>query len=350
MARIRTIKPTWWTDEKLALLPRDIRSTFLGLISAMADDEGRSKGDPRLVKAAVWPLDDDLTVDVVAGHLETLAKAGRIVWYQVAGVWYVQIIHFRRHQYIQKPKASELPAPAAQDASATSPVDLLSSPNSGPVHVPDASGLDGMGMEGNGKGSGADARAREADPPAPDPAPPAVADATATPPAPPSPLSDRRVRRFCTVFYGDAEPERKRDITDQLLATLTTGARYRKGEYVRAGSLDRLGAKCWEILNDPPRDKDTAIVVLLKKLADVSRESPTEAAAANASASSADDAAQVAREVAAFKAEHPHDYAAIEARAAEKYPGDDPMRTQIRNAWMLSEIGARRRRRTTQPA
>jgi hypothetical protein len=36
-ARIRTIKPEFWNDEKLGKLPREVRLTFLGIISSMAD-------------------------------------------------------------------------------------------------------------------------------------------------------------------------------------------------------------------------------------------------------------------------------------------------------------------------
>lgn len=47
MARIRTIKPEFWSDEKLSPLAPIDRLTFLGLIS-MADDYGRVHDARRL--------------------------------------------------------------------------------------------------------------------------------------------------------------------------------------------------------------------------------------------------------------------------------------------------------------
>jgi hypothetical protein len=111
MARIRSIKPTFWTDEKLGLLPRDTRTCFLGLISAMADDHGRCVGNPRIVRGAVFPFDDDITAAHVVPMLEQLAAAGRIVRYQVNGDDYIQITHWTKHQKVDRPAPSLLPPP-----------------------------------------------------------------------------------------------------------------------------------------------------------------------------------------------------------------------------------------------
>src|SRR5687767_13896153 len=108
MARIRSIKPAFWTDETLAQLPREVRLTFIGLISH-ADDEGRLKADPRLLKAAIYPLDDDLTAADLCAHVARLEKAGRVRSYQVAGAACLVIPNFRKHQRINRPSPSDLP-------------------------------------------------------------------------------------------------------------------------------------------------------------------------------------------------------------------------------------------------
>ena len=136
MPRIRSLKHTFFSDERMARYPRDVRLTFIGLITH-ADDDGRLKGDPRLVKAEVWPLDDDIDAAVVSQHLSQLASGPdpRIDWYEVGGLRYIQVRNFRRHQYIQKPRASELPPP---ERSASPPEPS----GSGTIPLRDGYGLD----------------------------------------------------------------------------------------------------------------------------------------------------------------------------------------------------------------
>lgn len=116
MARIRTIKPTFWCDEKIATLPRPMRLTFLGLISAMADDQGRCRANPRLVCAAVYPLDEDMEPAEVAVHLDMLAEMGLIGLYAVAGEKYLNVINWDKHQKINRPTDSQLPSPPKRKA------------------------------------------------------------------------------------------------------------------------------------------------------------------------------------------------------------------------------------------
>jgi hypothetical protein len=111
MARIRTIKPIFWSDEKLGLMPRDVRLLFLGLISAMADDVGRCKGNARIVRFAVFPYDEDITATHVESWLCELERVGRIIRYTVHGEDYIAITNWSRHQRVEKPQASQLPAP-----------------------------------------------------------------------------------------------------------------------------------------------------------------------------------------------------------------------------------------------
>ena len=69
MARKRMLSPEFWTDEKLGDCTRDERLLFMGLIS-QADDEGRGQGNPKLVKALVFPYDDDITTNMTASMLK----------------------------------------------------------------------------------------------------------------------------------------------------------------------------------------------------------------------------------------------------------------------------------------
>ena len=62
MARIRTIKPEFWLSEQVARCSREARLTFVGMWN-FADDRGVHPATPRLLKAALYGLDDDVTAD-----------------------------------------------------------------------------------------------------------------------------------------------------------------------------------------------------------------------------------------------------------------------------------------------
>ena len=105
MPRIRSIKPEFWQDSRMANQPALVRTTFLCLWS-MADDEGRLEGDA----IAVWRFgsfrEDSREV---AKALGTLASIGRILIYEVEGNPYMQVVHFNRHQRIDHPTKSKYP-------------------------------------------------------------------------------------------------------------------------------------------------------------------------------------------------------------------------------------------------
>lgn len=254
MARIRSIKPGFWTDEKLTQLPRDARLTFLGLISAMADDAGRCKGDVRLVKASVWPLDDDIDTVDITGHLERLVEAGRILLYQHGGAWYIQIVNWKRHQRIDKPRPSEYPEPPTQTG-------MFADDSKKPLRiVSDSSALDtDTDTEGSGEGIGSGAGA------APSAAPPAAV------------LSALALPQGCLDFLGmfyepalrESQRERYRDVVQQIWDAVDPnhpGPKIRGGIRVKARSPEHLERECRAVMKDPPRDRDMAIVFLLKRL------------------------------------------------------------------------------------
>lgn len=109
MARIRTIKPEFFTSEVVASLPLRARLTWIG-IWTHADDEGRCRDNAKLIKAAVYPLDDLPAADVEE-DLDALADRGLIQRYEVEGKHYFHIPGWHEHQYINKPTPSRLPDP-----------------------------------------------------------------------------------------------------------------------------------------------------------------------------------------------------------------------------------------------
>lgn len=109
MARIRTIKPSFWGDDKVARLTRDERLLFLGLIS-MADDQGRFLASTAAVGGFVFP-NDELTPSRIGKWLKTLDKSRLVHLYEVDGVKYGALPGFNRHQVINRSTPSTLPAP-----------------------------------------------------------------------------------------------------------------------------------------------------------------------------------------------------------------------------------------------
>lgn len=107
MARIRTVKPAFFASEDVSELPFRARLTWVGLWTH-SDDAGRCKDNVKLIKAAVWPLDDVSLKDIEI-DLNTLADRGLIHRYEVDGKQYIQTVNWRKHQRIDKPSPSHLP-------------------------------------------------------------------------------------------------------------------------------------------------------------------------------------------------------------------------------------------------
>ena len=75
MARSRILKPEFWSDEKLALVPREARLTFAGLWTC-SDDYGVTKGHPAWLKAQIFPYDVDLPLEEFGTWLADLERIG----------------------------------------------------------------------------------------------------------------------------------------------------------------------------------------------------------------------------------------------------------------------------------
>jgi len=112
MARIRTMKPSFWSSRTAAQVSRDARLLALGLIS-FADDQGRFLASPAAVIGYVFPNDDDVTPAKFKRWFEELVKAGFVVPYEQAGVKY-GVVNFK-HQVINRPQPSTYPPPPQKE-------------------------------------------------------------------------------------------------------------------------------------------------------------------------------------------------------------------------------------------
>lgn len=108
MARIRTIKPEFFTSLSIADLSPLTRLTFIGIWTHV-DDAGRCIDDARLIKAAVSPL--ERTVAAIEADLVALADQGRLIRYEADGKRLIQVANWGEHQYINRPRPSKFPDP-----------------------------------------------------------------------------------------------------------------------------------------------------------------------------------------------------------------------------------------------
>jgi hypothetical protein len=104
MARIRTIKPEFWTDEKLTECSVSARLLFIGLLN-FADDNGNLVYSVRRIKMQIFPAD---SFDVAPLLLELICQ-GVLVEYEVCAVKYLHIKGFLKHQVINRPSTSAIP-------------------------------------------------------------------------------------------------------------------------------------------------------------------------------------------------------------------------------------------------
>lgn len=114
MARIRTIKPEFWQDEKIGELSPLARLMFIACWN-LADDEGLLKLNPAYLKAQVFPY-DEISLEDSKNILGELTEKKFIFPYKDAkNQEYGWIVNFRKHQRIDKPQAPKLPVPSIQN-------------------------------------------------------------------------------------------------------------------------------------------------------------------------------------------------------------------------------------------
>jgi hypothetical protein len=136
MARIRSIKPDFWTDEKIVELSAFARLLFIGLWN-FADDDGRMVYSPKKIKMQVFPADN---LDI-SELFEEIRRESLISVYVVDGVEYLQIKNFALHQKIDKRTTSKYPTPPK------SPKIPPTSPDFPQIPTTD---MEGNGREGKG--------------------------------------------------------------------------------------------------------------------------------------------------------------------------------------------------------
>lgn len=102
MARIRSIKPEFFTSESVGALSWGARLTFSGLWTQV-DDQGRAKDNPKVFRGALWPNDEETVSSAdVARFIDEMVANGMVCRYVVDGTSYLHVIKMRKHQSDRK--------------------------------------------------------------------------------------------------------------------------------------------------------------------------------------------------------------------------------------------------------
>ncbi|HLJ88809.1 MAG TPA: hypothetical protein VKZ53_18465 [Candidatus Angelobacter sp.] len=106
MGRIRTIKPDFYVNEGLSALSEPAHLLAGGLL-CYADDDGYFNANPKLIKAAIFPLRE--TSVSVPDMLQELSRIGYLRFGATAdGRRWGQVVNFSEHQKVSHPTPSKI--------------------------------------------------------------------------------------------------------------------------------------------------------------------------------------------------------------------------------------------------
>lgn len=133
-------------DKRVNQLSNDTSRLAFTWLIAHADCEGRTYGDPAVVRSLVFPRREDVTISEMEGYIREWSNLGLVVWYEVDDDFYIWFPAFEKNQIgLRKDReaSSRIPEPPQQVT------ELLRS-NSGitPEQLP-VNGMEVKGMECN---------------------------------------------------------------------------------------------------------------------------------------------------------------------------------------------------------
>lgn len=110
MARKRMIDPEYWAKEDIARWSFQARLFYIALWN-FADDKGRLRAHPGLLKSQVFPYDPFEKVNIAELKKEL---SNKVQWYSIDDSDYGWIRNFLDHQRIDRPSDSKIPKPPAE--------------------------------------------------------------------------------------------------------------------------------------------------------------------------------------------------------------------------------------------
>lgn len=143
MARIRTIKPDFFTHPSIVVLSIPARLLFVSLWT-QADDEGRLYDQPSRIRGLAFGDSDKVNIDRL---LDELAAHRRILRYDAMGRDCIEVVDFHDHQRINRPSPSDIPPPGLFSEPSLNGQGVLTEPSLG-----EGNGREWKGREWKGSG------------------------------------------------------------------------------------------------------------------------------------------------------------------------------------------------------
>lgn len=112
MSNKRLIYQDMFEDDELGMMPIEIRFLWVGLITAVADDQGRLLDNASLIKSKVFVYDSNVTEELISKWLKTLQVAEMIVRYKRGNKSLIQITNWWQYQTPSWASESKYPAPS----------------------------------------------------------------------------------------------------------------------------------------------------------------------------------------------------------------------------------------------
>src|SRR5262245_18766193 len=107
MARIRTIEPEFSRSVSTSRVSAHARLAFEALW-CYADDAGRYRYEPELLKADAFPMDEQVSAKDVDTFVAELEREACVCRYEAGGKAHLHVVNWH-HQKIQHPSKSWLP-------------------------------------------------------------------------------------------------------------------------------------------------------------------------------------------------------------------------------------------------
>lgn len=114
MARKRMIDPNLWMSEDVGKLSVFERLLLIGMFSN-ADDEGKGRANPPLLRSVIFPY-DDFSVNEIEAALEHITKVINLQVYEVEGSRYYKFTNWKKWQRVDKIQKSIIPEPVQNDS------------------------------------------------------------------------------------------------------------------------------------------------------------------------------------------------------------------------------------------
>jgi hypothetical protein len=155
MARIRSIKPEFWSSPGIEAIDPYARLLYIAMWN-WADDSGVGVANPRELLGFAFPLEEDINLADLRRMLEEIRRVFGVDFYTVAGRQYYSIPSWERHQKFDRRSKGKYPGPEEAEDVET-PANKGNFANSAESHEspssPRSDSVAGTGEQGN-RGTG----------------------------------------------------------------------------------------------------------------------------------------------------------------------------------------------------